>query len=367
MIISLLGSFALSSVALAPQQEAPVTSFAVRATEILLGDGTTLEEGVILVAGGEIRAVGRGVELPPGTSLIEHDGVLTAGLVAAHSYSGSSGGLTDSTRAFLPELHAKYAYNSDHSDFQKALAAGVTTILLAAERTNVAGGLTAAVKTSGDRVLSADKHLQLSLHTTSLWGWREPTSWSGAIAHLDQRMSAGEGSFGEVAAGRLPVIVEAWNRHEVARALDFATRHQLKGALRGGSRAGEMVERVVASKLSMIVGPFEVGEDKRHLDSVLALAEAGVPVAFGMQAPENDPVAMRLSAALCVRRGLDSTIAWQGLTRTAADIAGVGNRVGRLERGFDADFVLWSGSPLELTSRVVAVYVDGELAFGGAK
>ena len=365
MIFTLLGSFALTSMALVPQQDSPSASFAVSATEVLLGDGTTLEEGVVWVEAGLIRAVGRGVELPPGTTLIEYEGVLTAGMVAAHSYSGSEGELTDSTRAFLPEMHAKYAYNANHSDFQKAVAAGVTTILLAPERTNVAGGLTAVVKSFGDRVLAVDKHLQLALHTTALWGWRDPTSWSGAIAELNQRFAAGTGAFGEAASGRLPVIIEAWSRHEVARALDFATGHQLKGALRGGSRAGELADRVVASKLSMIVGPFKAGEDKRDLDSVVTLAEAGVPIAFGMQAPENDPEAMRLSAALCIRRGLEPTTAWQSLTSTAADIAGVGNRVGRLERGYDADLVLWSGSPLELTSRVVAVYVDGELAFGG--
>ncbi len=372
MIVTLLGTIALANTALiepltiANKSQAPaVESFAVRAKVVQLGNGTTLEEGVLWVEDGKIRAVGRGVELPAGTLVMEHDGVLTAGLVAPHSYNGADGNLTDSTRAFLPDIHAKHAYNGAHSDFRRAVEAGVTTVLLAPRKMNVAGGLTAAVKTFGDRVLSTDNHLHLSLHTTALWGWREPTSWPGAIRELEARLRKGEGAFGEVAKGRLPIVLEAWSRHEVARALDFATRNGLAGAMRGGWRAGEMTDRVVESKLSMIVGPFANGEDKRHIDSVLALAEAGVPIAFGMEAPDKDPRSMRLSAAQCVRAGLDATVAWQGLTSSAADIAGVGDRVGRLERGFDADFVLWSGSPLEWTSRVEAVYVDGKLAFGG--
>ena len=372
MILTLLGSMALAystpalPLTVVSKLQAPaVESFAVRAKLVKLGDGTTLEEGVVWVEDGKIRAVGRGVELPAGTTLIEHDGVLTAGMVAPHTYTGAAGELADSTRAFLPELHAQHAYNPSHSDFRRAIEAGVTTVLLAPRKENVAGGMTAAVKTFGDRVVSADKHLHISLHTTALWGWREPTSWPGAITELEKRLRQGEGAFGEVAAGRLPVMIEAWSRQETARALDFATRNKLTGALRGGLRAGEMVDRVVASKLSMIVGPFAIGDDKRHIDSVLALAEAGVPVAFGMSAPDTDPRAMRNSAAQCVRAGLDATVAWQGLTSTSAQIAGVGDQVGRLERGFDADFVLWSGEPLEWTSRIVAVYVDGKLAFGG--
>ena len=372
MILTLLGTLALASstpvelLSIAPALQAPaVESFAVRAKLVKLGDGTTLEEGVVWVEDGKIRAVGRGVELPDGTILIEHGGVLTAGMVAPHSYTGAGPELTDSTRAFLPDVHAKYAYNSDHSDFRRAVEAGVTTVLLAPQRTNVAGGLTAAVKSFGDRVLSADEHLHLSLHTTALWGWREPTSWPGAIAELERRLRKGDGAFGEVAAGRLPVILEAWDRQETSRALDFAIRNKLTGSLRGGSRAGELVDRVIASKLAMIVGPFSVTEDKRHIDSVLTLAEAGVAISFGMSSPDEDPRSMRLSAAQCVRAGLDRTLAWQSLTSTAATIAGVGEQVGRLERGFDADLVLWSGEPLELTSRVEAVYVDGKLAFGG--
>ena len=74
---------------------------------------------------------------------------------------------------------------------------------------------------------------------------------------------------------------------------------------------------------------------------------------------------LRLSAALAVRAGLDPKAALAALTEGAAQLAGVADRVGALEPGRDADFVLWSGDPLDLSSRLVAVYVDGELAHGG--
>jgi hypothetical protein len=372
MMLTLIGAAALPLLAPLPvagpaPRPQTSSSFAVRARTLLLGDGTTLEDGVLWVEAGKIRAVGRGVEPPPGTPVIEHAGVLTAGMVGAHSYSGGGAELTDSTRAFLPEGRAEYAFDPRHSDFRRAVRAGITSLVLAPRETNVAGGLTAVVKCAGGRVLEPAAHLHLSLHTTSLWGWREPTSWPGVLKMLDEHLAAGKGAFGEVAAGRLPVVIEAWDRHEVARALAFATKYGLRGALRGGWRAGELADRVAASGLAVIAGPFDPGEDSRYVASVVALSESGIDLAFGLDSPAFDPAQMRMSAAMCVRAGLDPTTAWHALTRTAAEIAGVGDRVGRLENGLEADFVLWSGSPLELTSRVQAVYIDGVRVFGGER
>jgi imidazolonepropionase-like amidohydrolase len=84
-------------------------------------------------------------------------------------------------------------------------------------------------------------------------------------------------------------------------------------------------------------------------------------------APERHAAGLRLSAALCVQAGLDPALAWSALTSGAAAAAGVGQRTGRLERGLDADFVLWSGDPLDLGSRPVAVFVDGVRAYHGGK
>jgi imidazolonepropionase-like amidohydrolase len=68
---------------------------------------------------------------------------------------------------------------------------------------------------------------------------------------------------------------------------------------------------------------------------------------------------LRFGAVMCVREGVDAKVAWNALTSDAARIAGVADRVGTLDRGMDADIVLWTGDPLDLGSRVTAVYVDG--------
>jgi imidazolonepropionase-like amidohydrolase len=97
---------------------------------------------------------------------------------------------------------------------------------------------------------------------------------------------------------------------------------------------------------------------------VLALAKESVPLAFGLEfgsAPEE----LRWSAVMCARRGLANDHAWNALTSHAAAILGLEKRVGTLRAGCDADLVLWSGPPLELTSRVKGVFVGGVHVWGG--
>ena len=103
--------------------------------------------------------------------------------------------------------------------------------------------------------------------------------------------------------------------------------------------------------------------NERELASLADLAAAKVPFAFWL----DDPDLFRVSAAVARRAGASADEALGSITWYAADIARVGTSVGRLSRGFDADFVMWSGDPLDLTSRVEAVYVAGELAFGGVQ
>lgn len=345
----------------------PAEVYAIRASKMILADGAQVEDAVLLVEGTKIRAAGRGVEVPAGVPVLEHDGVLTAGMIACHGASGTRGERGDDTRSVLAEAKMRHALDLGHGDFERALAAGITTLVVTPDNDNLVPGSSVVVKTTGGEVLSDAGHLSLSFSGAALRNNRYPTSYSGALAELEERFTKPKGVFSDAAAGRIPVLLQVSDRDETQRAAEFAGRHRLRGALAGPARAGEVLAAVQKSKLGVIVGPFGVGADRRDLESVVALGTASVPLAFALNAPYASNDGLRLSAALCVRAGLDPALAWKGLTTDGARIAGVSDRVGRLEAGMDADFVLWSGSPLELTSSVVEVYVDGARAFGGAR
>ena len=382
----ILGATLLASLSLALPQEA-TPSLQVRAREIHTADGRRLENAVVTVRDGKIAAVGSEVdaELP----LLEHDGVLTAGLVGARSFAGLGGEADDGTRSILPSARLVHAVDRAHPDFGRALEEGITTVLLTTGGTNVVGGHTVVMKTTGE-VLQADAHLAVSFADKALGrsqprlfgffgadgaardgglentaatgrGARFPTSYSELVRWLRARMGDSEGVFARVRRGELPLLIEAWDRHEVQRAVAFAREFELRGAIHGAPLAGDptLVKALTGSGLGVVVGPYGAGQERRSLEAPKALAAAGIPFAFALDTPGASPLSLRMSAALALGAGAEAAPLRRALTLDAARLAGVDARVGSLEVGKDADLVLWSGDPLDLTSRVEAVFVDG--------
>ncbi|HTF87450.1 MAG TPA: amidohydrolase family protein [Planctomycetota bacterium] len=334
-------------------------TLAIQADTLYLGDGRTLEKGILLIDEGKFRAVASSADLPRGVRLIQHKGAISPGFVSAHDQTSLGGEATDETRPMLAEALAAHGFDPEAKELRLAARAGVTTVLLSPSADSLVGGQTAVVKTAGGKILQRRSHLALSLSSSALRLDTPPTSPMGAVTALEAEFAANTSVYADVKAGRLPVMIHAVARHEILRSIEFATRNKLKGSIEGAPLAGELAEVIKESGLSVVLEPFTGGDSRREIRSVLALSGAGVPFAFGLDAPSTGPDALRLSAAMCLREGLDRKAIEKALFSDAASICGVGDRVGRLERGFDADFLLWSGDPLDLSSRLEAVYIDG--------
>ena len=246
-----------------------------------------------------------------------------------------------------------------HADFARARAEGITTMVVALSPANVASGITTVVKTDGATTLARDGHLQLGLSSQALRTNRFPTSYAAALELIEAELAKPTGVWERVTEGKLPVYLDALSRDEIQRAVALASEHKLTGALLRAPLAGELAGEIKKAGLAVVVGPFGPGEEARVLESVVALGRERVPVAFGLESPASPEALLRISAAMCVRAGLDPAQAWEGLTTTAAAVAGVGARVGKLAAGCDADIVLWSGDPLQLTSKVESVFIGG--------
>ncbi len=80
---------------------------------------------------------------------------------------------------------------------------------------------------------------------------------------------------------------------------------------------------------------------------------------MGIGAAEELP----LAAALAVRGGLGRDAALRAITLTAAELLGVGDRVGSLAPGKDADIAIFSGDPLYYRTRVQKVMVGGKIVY----
>ena len=90
-----------------------------------------------------------------------------------------------------------------------------------------------------------------------------------------------------------------------------------------------------------------------------SVAAAGIPIAF-YSAAEEGAVELASQAFQQIGNGLSTEAAMRALTSDAAKMLGIDHRVGTLRAGLDADILLLDGSPLDLSSRILRVWVDGE-------
>ena len=90
-------------------------------------------------------------------------------------------------------------------------------------------------------------------------------------------------------------------------------------------------------------------------------------VRFALQSRDQTNRSLWFQAAMCVGYGMERADALNAVTRTPAEILGLGKRVGTLEVGKDGNVVLFSGDPLSVTSLVEYVVVEGDLAYDRSK
>lgn len=365
--------------------------------------------GVLIVDGDHVLAVGKDLPTPPGARVVDYgpDAVVVPGLVAADSTYGLP---RPSERTADPTLHAIDAFDP-YANFVLALQEGVTTAYLPPARGRLIAGVGAVVKLGGHdeqhRILSDANQLHgaVSSEARSTPGyWKPPVpatvdvgmgveqaqlprSLMGAMVALQELMAiarGGEdsGEYGpeagpalrELVEKRMPWRMGATSAEEIRALLAFFGEQKVPLVIDGANGAGAVADEIKKSGASVIVeAPFTPNSPGRSLgkerdsrwpeyDTASKLAAAGVRFAI---TPSNNVSAtdLRFAAGLMSRGGLDRDAALRAITLSAAEILGVANRVGSLEPGKDADFVVFSGHPLDLGSAVVSTWVDGELAF----
>lgn len=346
-------------------QRAAAPPVALTAKRVHLGDGTVVENATVVVQGGKIVAVGTDVKPPAGAVVRTLDGELSPGLVALRDHSTARGEELDTTRNVLPTVDLALAFDAAHRDADALAAQGVTTAVLAAPGTELVGGLAAVVDPGSGAVLARRAMLCVGAGSRALSFDRYPTSTAAQFDELDRLFATTDGPEGAVFAAakkrELPVLLDVTDRVDIQRASAFAKRHGLTGALIGAVLWGDVLGAVKDAGLSVVIGPFFVGGSPEAPRHAVRVAEAGIRFGFASDAPYNHPSLMRATAAQCVAAGMAPSAALRALTSDAAAIAGVGARTGKLAAGLEADLVLWSGPPTDLTSRPLLVWSDGAL------
>ncbi|QDV34538.1 amidohydrolase family protein [Tautonia plasticadhaerens] len=391
----------------------PEEAVAYRASRLWTGDGPPIEDAVLVVADGRVVAVGDQAEVEVPETAREVDlgssAVLIPGLVAAETGLGAV--REDDERALTPEVRAIDGFDP-FAEFDGPLSGGVTSVQLSPGRSRLMPGRGAVVKLDGpdpaDRTLDPEGDLRILLSPEALNPPRiyeppprlasrdrpiDPTqpqlasSLAGAVAGLRSLIGAARADdpaggtdplLGPLAAalddtGRLRVTAPGASEIRAALALarEFDLRLLLVNPLdlspflgRLDSWAG-LVDGVV---LDARFRPGEVTElpvpspgdpePTEPWEDAASLVDAGIPVAI-VPATDADLGDLLFLAGQFTAGDLSESQVLRMVTASPAELLGVGDRVGTLSPGKDADFVVLSGDPFDLHSRVREVYVSG--------
>lgn len=142
----------------------------------------------------------------------------------------------------------------------------------------------------------------------------------------------------------------------------LADQFHLKLILMGAAEGWKVADEIAAHKVPVVVKPLTDIPSFDALGATLQnaarLAKAGVTVVLSSFDTHNARN-IRQEAGNAIANGLDRDAALQAVTLAPARVWGVADRAGSLEVGKDADVVIWSGDPFELTTNVEAVFIGG--------
>ena len=366
-----------------------------------------IDDGFVAFEGGKITAAGAmdALTLPEDAHVLDvSDCHIYPGLVDAHSHLGMFGDSlgfesddgNEITDPVTPQLRAIDAINPFDRCFQEAREGGVTTVVTGPGSANAIGGQMAAVKTVGrrvdDMIVRAPVAMKFALgeNPKSCYNDRHETPITRmataalireelfkAKEYLDKKNRAAEDEDAEapefdlkleallpVIKGELPAHFHAHRADDIATAVRIAKEFGLKYVIIHGTEAHRIADLLAQDGTRVVTGPIIGDRSKpelanQRIDNTAILKRAGVQVAICTDHPENPEQYLPMGAAVCAKQGIEVEDAMAAITRDAAEIAGIADRVGTLEVGKDADIAVFRGHPLELSAAVEAVFIDG--------
>ncbi len=389
-----------SALSLAAPAHAETPAQAFVGGKILTISGPPIENGVLIIRGKVIEAVGPAdqISIPADAEVHSVEGkILMPGLVDTHSHIGSPYA-ADRSAPIQPAVRSLDSINVRDKGFQRARSGGLTTLNLMSGSGHLMGGQTLYVKlrdanTIDDFLIATDDGfaggMKMANGTNSRWDPPFPGTRAKSAAlvreqfvkaqEYQRKMAADDPEKRpdrDLAMEALVEILEGKRKvhHHTHRHDDILTVLRLKEefgfevVLHHVSEAWKVADEIaaagVASSLIMIDSPGGKLEAVHvAFENGKALEEAGASVAFHTDDLINDSRLFLRSAALAVRAGMSREGALRSLTLAGAEMLDLEDRIGSLESGKDADFIILSGDPFSVYTKVEQTWVEGQKLF----
>jgi hypothetical protein len=351
-----------------------------------------VEDADVLVQGGIIRAVGRGLSEPAGVPVVEAKGrTLTPALfggiteIGIEEVSGESSTVDSALKIgeqpLRPEFDVTLAYNPASVLIPVARLDGIGfTALGAATGGGFVAGQGGVVRFDGsaDPIGPRALFLRLGAAASELTGQSRAAQWMLLQQMVDEARGqvaadsphalltpAGRRTLARYLSGQGRIVVEVDRAADIRQLLRWAAREKVKIAIAGGAEAWQLAPELAAAKVPVFVDalgnlPATFDQIGATLENAARLQRAGVPVAFAQRDDaSHNARKMRQLAGNAVANGLPWADGLAGLTRVPAEVLGVADQIGSIEPGKRADLVLWEGDPLDVAHYAEQVWLGG--------
>lgn len=401
VIRSLAAMLVLSVAAFA--QERPTAFINARLIPIV---GQPIENGILLVQNGKIVAVGdaRTVRLSSDVVMVDLAGkVIMPGLVDTHSHiGGGSGG--DASGPIQPDVRLLDSLNPRAASLQRAQSGGITTVNVMPGSGHLNSGQTLYLKlrdgaVTVDDLLIFDKNgkyaggIKFANGTNAIrsGGGNFPgTRAKSAALVREQFIKAREygekvkkagtdtsklpprdlamEALSEVLDGKVTVHFHTHRHDDILTVLRLQKEFGFKLVLQHVSEAWKVADEIAKAKVPASIILLDAPGGKLETVDIdlingAALEKAGVLTGFHTDDSITDSRWFLRSAGLAVRAGMSRDKALYGMTMAGAEMLGLKDRVGSLETGKDADFIVLSGDPLSVYTHILETWVEGKKVF----
>ncbi len=385
-----------------PQDQAVV----LRGATIHTVTNGVIENGSILLDGGLIRAIGTNVDVPPGARVVDVAGKhIYPGLIDAYSTVGISEiGAVDVSNDveelgdFNPNVRAEVAVNAESRHIGTTRSAGVL-VAFSTPDGGVISGLSSAMSLEGwtweEMSMKGAAALNVNWPNPNArprrfggFGGRggpqtPPKTYAEQVQELKDFFNEARAYRDAVAAdmdiptdtryaamipalnGEIPVVVAANGVAQINDAITWGKAEGLRLVIRGGHEAIHVADRLKAENVPVILTGTMATPDRdyegydRSYNTPAQLYEAGVKFAISGGAGALYSYRLPWEAGVAVAFGLPQEEALKAVTINAAEIMGVSDKVGSLEVGKQATFLITTGTPLDMTSDIVQSYIQG--------
>ncbi len=384
-------------------QERPVAYINARIIPIV---GAPIEQGILIVQNGKITAVGdaRTVRLSSNVQIIDLKGkIIMPGLVDSHSHIGDGAG-ADASSPIQPDVRLLDSLNVQASSLQRAQAGGITTVNVMPGSGHLDSGQTLYIKLRDgankiDDLLIYDQSgnymggIKFANGTNPIRagggnfpGTRAKSAalvreqFVKAQAYKEKILKAGDDktklpardlameALVEVLDGKRVVHFHTHRHDDILTALRLKKEFGFKIVLQHVSEAWKVADEIAAAKVPASIIMIEAPGGKLETMDVsmtngAALEKAGALTGFHTDDYITDSRLFLRSAGLAVRNGMSRDKSLYGMTMAGAIMLDMQDRIGSLEAGKDADFIVLSGDPLSVYTKVLQTFVEGKKVF----